>query len=797
MHGGGYYPSMRRLDRYIFNEILPPTLLSLTLYVFLLLMNVLFDVAREAVANHISLGVVLKLLYFQMPQLLVVSIPMSVLLGCLIGIGRLSGDSELVAIQAAGIPFRRLTLPVAAIGLVASAVCFYFIAFVAPQGSYAFHLMKRDVFLSRYANTDRFVPRVFHASIPGVLLYYDALEEETGAFLRIFLYEEDPQGLMERVTVAQRGELSFDAETGRVNIYLEDGSTHARRLDAAATEGYSVMSFATYQESREAPGYIRAFSGGLRRNLREMTIPELLLQVRTARAEPNQVVRRMRLGHAQAELHERFALPVAALIFALLGLPLGVMNRRGGKASGFALSLAIVLVYWIGYSILRGAAEDGQMDAVLAIWLPNGVFAFLVLLLTLVRLRRAPSGAFLIRLSRAAGKRLSTLAGRQRRPAGTVPEPEALPQPAAFPQIIDRYVVASFFRIFLFVMLSIYLVYILVEFRSLVGDMVDNDIGFGLVLQYLVFLLPRMTNTILPVACLVATLVGIGMLARAREDVAVKAAGVSVYRLLLPLLFLTVVLSAGSYVIQDRILPTSNQEAQRLRDLIAGREPRNQDPRQPWTMSPDGRMFHYRTANSDRSSLQGLSVYRLNPRTFAMEERFYAEQARYDGSQWQVARAWERKFQPDGNNLKQLEQASVNLGVGPDLFQSEDSFVLWGIQRDAAQMSYSDQRRYIHDLERRGYDALNLRVDLARKVTTPLIPICMVLLGFPFSFRVGAHGSLFGIGLAIGLTVIYWSVLAIFSALGSAAILPPLLAAWAPNIFFASLGLYFSLHLRT
>ena len=147
-------PIMRRLDRYIFSEILPPTILSLSLYVFLLLMNVLFDVAREAVANHIGLSVVLKLLYFQLPQLLVVSLPMSVLLGCLIGIGRLSADSELVAIQAAGIPFRRLTLPVAAIGLVASAVCFYFIAFVAPQGSYAYHLMKRDVFLSAARGLD-------------------------------------------------------------------------------------------------------------------------------------------------------------------------------------------------------------------------------------------------------------------------------------------------------------------------------------------------------------------------------------------------------------------------------------------------------------------------------------------------------------------------------------------------------------------------------------------------------------------------------------------------------------------
>ena len=101
--------------------------------------------AREAIQNQLGMGIVLKLLYYQLPQLLVVTLPMSVLLGTLIGIGRLSADSELVALQAAGIPFRALLRPVALLGLAGTAVGFYFIASVAPEGVYLHHLMKGEL----------------------------------------------------------------------------------------------------------------------------------------------------------------------------------------------------------------------------------------------------------------------------------------------------------------------------------------------------------------------------------------------------------------------------------------------------------------------------------------------------------------------------------------------------------------------------------------------------------------------------------------------------------------------------
>ncbi|MFQ5669773.1 MAG: LptF/LptG family permease [Acidobacteriota bacterium] len=793
---------LKRLDSYIFREILGPSILSLALYIFLLFMTVLFEVAREAVENQLALGVILRLLYYQLPQLLVVSLPMSILLGTLIGVGRLSSDSELLAMQAAGVRFRRLFLAPFLLGLLGTAISFYFIAVVAPQGTYLHHLMKREVYLSRYVNTDRIGPRIFHESIPGLLLYYDAREPETGGLQRVFIYEKDPTGESERITVARRGEMSFDQKTGRVNLFLEDGSTHTRRFDAGPKD-YSVITFNTYQESREPPAYIRAFSRNLQRNHREMSTTQLMREIQLSRQDPNPVARRIRVALARTHLHERFALPAAAIIFALLGLPLGVVNRRGSKASGFALSLAIVLVYWVSYSVLHDLAQNGRMDAVLALWLPNMVFLALALLLMFYRGGRQWlfHTAALGLTARLWQKIREWQPARRRvpppRPLRDSPPSRRLDAAPRFPLLIDLHLISIFFRVFLFVLLTVYMVFLLVEFRSLVQDMMYRTVPLHLIIKYLVFLVPRMTTTILPVACLVGTLVALGLMARGREDTAVKAAGVSIYRLLLPLLTVTLLICAFGYFLQDKVLPTSNRVAESLRDRIAGRSPRNQNPRHRWVMGDGDRLYHFEGGSPKIGVLQGLSIHQLDPVTFALRTRIEAARARYDGHSWIFQDGWERVFTPDGSDVNVFQRREVNLGVTPAFFQNEDTVLLWGIQREPDQMSYHDQRNYIRDLARRGYETTSLRVALARKVSFPIIPFFMVLLGFPFSFMVGSRGSLFGIGLSIGLTVVYWAALAVFNALGTAEILPPLLAAWAPNIFFGGLGIYLILHVRT
>jgi lipopolysaccharide export system permease protein len=435
----------------------------------------------------------------------------------------------------------------------------------------------------------------------------------------------------------------------------------------------------------------------------------------------------------------------------------------------------------------------------MALWAPNLLFALLAGAIGWFRpglaARRSPGT--LVRSLLALGRRPPATARRE-------PSPDPGMAAAAedtgglnFPLLIDRYVASSFVRVFVLVMASVYLVYLLVEFRSLIEDMVDHQTGVEPVLRYLVLLVPRMTSTILPIACLVATLVGLGVMARAGEDTALKAAGISAYRLLLTPFVLTIMISALGFGIQNEILPVSNRAAEALRDRIGGRTPRHNDPRQRWVIDDQHRIFHYESASGGGAVLQGLSILEVDPTTYALRSRTHAARAEFRSGTWILTDAWSRRFEGGESQMIVEPLKRVDLGITPEFFASERNLLPWGMKREQDQMSYQEQRDHIRELARQGYDTTTLRVGLAQKFSSCLIPVCMVLLGFPFAFMVGARGSLFGIGLAIGLSLIYWAALAVFNALGTAALLPPFLAAWVPNLLFGGMGVYLTLHVRT
>jgi lipopolysaccharide export system permease protein len=789
---------VKRLDRYVLGEIVPGSLISLGLYVFLLLMNILFDLAREAVEHGLSIWLVVRLLYYQMPELLVVCLPMSILLGCLIGVGRLSGDGEILAIQSAGVSPRRLLLPIGAWGLSGALLCFFFLAVVAPEGAFLHHRLKREVYLSRYADPDRIVPRVFHDSLPGILFYYDKRGAEPGRFERVFLYDDSESGI-ERLTVARQGEFGFDSQTGRLTLYLEQGATHARKLSDRISGAYSVTAFRAYQEGRDAPAYIKALSGAVSRNQDEMSLGQLRQEIAKAAAETNPIVRTIRLAAARTAFQERFALPAACFVFSLLALPLGLRSRRGGKAAGFALSLAVLLVYWVLYSVMKALSESGRIDPLLGLWIPNLVF--LGAALTLLSRRRAPSLAqprFQLRFAKRAPS-FSLRAPIGVRSVGADPAQVAsrVPSLRRFPLLIDRYVASIYARVLAFVMLAVLCVYLLVEFRQVIRRVLETGAPMALVWRYLALATPRMVLTVLPVACLVATVVGLGLMTRTRETTALRAAGLSLHRLLASVLALTGTACVLGALAQEEVLPATNRAAAELRDTLSGNTPRTRDPRHRWVFGRDSRLYHYESEDASGGIFQGFSIFELDPETFALLSRTYSDRARYDGRTWVLENVTRRTFTSSGSEVVSNDRLEVALPVTPAFFASEESVLTWGVQREPGEMSFRDELQYVRDLEERGYDTVALRVALAQKATIPFVPLGMVLLGFPFSFGVGARGVLFGVGVAIGLCVLYWSALAVFNALGSAGILAPWLSATAPHVFFGGLGLYLSLRVRT
>ena len=374
--------------RYVFKEVLGPTTLGLLIYVLVFLMNALFELAELAIKKDLPLATVAKILLFYLPRVLVMTFPMAILLGTLVGVGRLSSDSEVVALGASGVSYRKILAPILLLGLLGWGGATYLIVKVEPEATYERHRVYNELM---YAADPRreIKPRVFFEQIPGLLLYADEVHE-SGDFLdKVFIHQRQ-EGGEEIVTLARRAQIDYNREDGRAEFFLEGGTTHSTAPEDP--EDYQISSFERQRFVKEPDESFKLKSSLLNRpppkNFREQSLAELTQSIARAASITHEETRNRVIGTIRAFMHERFALPFACLAFAILGVPLGIMNRRGGKTSGFSLSVAIAITYWILLSLGENFVRQGTLSPYIGLWLGNALLAGLGLMLFIVRERR-------------------------------------------------------------------------------------------------------------------------------------------------------------------------------------------------------------------------------------------------------------------------------------------------------------------------------------------------------------------------------------------------------------------------
>ncbi|HEV8335438.1 MAG TPA: LPS export ABC transporter permease LptG [Candidatus Polarisedimenticolia bacterium] len=806
---------MSRIFKYVFRAVFGPSLLGLAIYTFVLLMNAIFNVAEMAIRKNLPISAVLKILALSLPQFLALTIPMSVLLGTLIGIGRLSADSEIVALRACGIGYRRIIAPVLALGFLGWLVCSALVLWVEPRANFVRHRMAARLML-RSDLRKELKPHVFLEDLPGMLLYADNVYQGGSSLEHVLLYQTDPQG-RDLITTARRGRLDYDSSTGNLRLLMEGGLTH--RSDPTDPLDYQVYGADRQMVLREADaGFklrLRLLKEPQQKNYREQTLPELSATWQKAEEIQHVPTRAKIRSSIDVIYHERFALPAACIVFTLIGFPLGIYNRRGGRSSGIVLSLAVVLLYWLILTTGENLATEARIPPVAALWAGNVLFSLAGIALIWRRERkelgegRRTWWGFLSRRIQTARERRRARREDRARSRLLRKAPAAAPETvrardryvggALFSTLIDRYILRSYLKLLLISGLSIYIIFLVVDFREMIDDVIQHQVPGQLILRFFKFRTPWVINQILPVACLVSTLLAFGLLARFNEITAMKAGGLSLYRVSLPVVGTTVLLSVFSFGIEGYVMPFSNQRASQIRDEIRGHSARSTtQPQRRWVLGKDGRFYNYRTyitpaarflSLSGSGVFQGFSIYRLDPESFAIRDRIYAREAVWAEGAWALRDGWERKFDGGGAvvSFEPFVEKKVMLREAPSQFLEE--------VKTPDQMNYWQLRKFIKDLKRRGYSVQELLVDLYEKIAIPFVSLVMVILGLPFAFRTGKKGSLYGIGLSIGLVVVYYATFAVMSALGEIGFLPPFLAAWAPNILFAGAGTYMMLSL--
>jgi LPS export ABC transporter permease LptG len=258
-----------------------------------------------------------------------------------------------------------------------------------------------------------------------------------------------------------------------------------------------------------------------------------------------------------------------------------------------------------------------------------------------------------------------------------------------------------------------------------------------------------------------------------------------------PLLLLGLLASAFLFLVQEKVLARGKKQAEAISDQIRGRLPTGVNVlSRRWMKGRGERLYHYGNFNPRAKQLDGLSIFEVDPQAWRVTRQTYTPRARFRDGAWVADAGWVQTFPETG------APSRAPLAAGP-LADLEPPHYFGTEVTDAATMSLPQLKRYVADLESSGADASRAQVEYHRKMAFPLVGLVMTLIAVPFAVTTGRRGALYGIGLGIALSIAYWFILTIFGALGAAGILPPVLAAWAPNLFFAAGAGFLLLTVRT
>jgi lipopolysaccharide export LptBFGC system permease protein LptF len=690
------------------------------------------------------------------------------------------GDREFVALQACGVSVFRIFQPIVFLSVLAAAATAYETIVALPAANQTYREITLNVIAS-WADSD-IKPRVFFQNFPNRVLYVRDVQPG-GGWRDVFL-ADDTQPDQTTVYLAERGRLVIDREKEKVELVLDKATRHTTY--PSRPDDYDVSSYETLSIDMDRDTVFPKTKGPLKGD-NEMTIKELraAAAANEARGAPSYSQR--------YTIQQKFSLPAACFVLALIGVSLGATNRKDGKLGSFALGFGVVFVYYILLYTSRAFAMGGRLQPTLAPWLVNIVLFVAGLALVFWRAGAADQP---IRINIPAFWRRperSTLAPAIRR--GLRRAAHASSSWSESPTSIGRGRACSTFTSRA------------ATSRSSVWRS-SRSSGFSTSRRSSTwptssFAAPRRRDAaallLFPdaaVRVLHHPAVGAGRVAgddrnadqeqradhharlrdqpvsighpagavrRARQPHAVRAAGTR----------------AGGR--QPR-----SGAPQRDHSRLSDADLRN--PQSPVDRGTGGDIYHYEYFDPARNHFDRLSLFELDPAAWKLQALTYAKEVVLARPAWEARQGWRREF---GTGVKRnVARTVVNytpfasrpLGLEPPSYFKTD-------EPEADRMTYDQLSKYVRQLQASGYHAVPYMVQLQRKVAFPFVTVIMTVLAVPFAASMGRSGAMFGIGVGILLSIVYWTALSLFGALGAGGWISPMLGAWAPNILFGAAAL--------
>ena len=780
---------MRILTRYILGEILSHALIGCVIFTFILFMKELPRILEMVVHNSSFFTSVVEIILFMLPNFFMLTIPMAVLVGVLLGYSRLAADSEVIAIRASGLGIGYFVRVASIVAIGGTLLGLANSLLLAPRANRAILAMNKE--LASQASYE-IEPRVFDEDFHNFVLYVQDVRAGTGAahWRQVFM-ADTTDSANPLITTAASATVSNDS-TQQLHVRLRDGSRH--ETVTLQPQQYNISTFDFTDLPLVSSQQNDVHLGRMDTDIYAM--PMSALRQRSLAPDGKRF---------QIEMHKRFAYPAACLVLMLVGVPLGVTSRRGGKSFAWIFTILLVFLYYLLSSTGIALGKQNWISAFFAVWSANLLFA--------------AGGLFLLWQMASGGRVLNALTAwtsRWQIPEAAAPaspfgglfrgllsrfqtRPQHRKARNVFPRILDEYVVREFLGIFLLVLSGFVMLMLVFTFFEDIKDILQRNIPLSTVGEYLINLTPDMLYQITPLAVLIAVLVTFGVLNRNSEIIAMKACGISLYRLVIPIVSIAGLLAVGLFLFDQFYLPQANRRQEALHNIIKGRPPQTVlHPEQNWIFGQPrpgepGRIFYYQFFDHKINEFANLSIFEFDPYTFALSRRIFATRATWDPATgaWNFQNGWQREI--SGANVTEyrpfLKTSFAEIHEDPGYFTK----VKW----QAQEMNFGQLNHYINDLRQSGFDTMRLRVELWHKLAYPLMAVIIAVLAIPFALSMGRRSSLTGIAVAIAVTLAYIVFSDLFEGLGDVNYLPAAMAAWSSDLLFGLVGSYLLLKTPT
>ena len=358
-------------------------------------------------------------------------------------------------------------------------------------------------------------------------------------------------------------------------------------------------------------------------------------------------------------------------------------------------------------------------------------------------------------------------------------------------RILHRYVIQEFLRILVLSFSGLILAYVVILFFQRMPLFVEKKASAVLMVEYLLYRIPEATfQWTLPYAVLLSTLLALGLLSSHSDITAMKAGGISLYRITLPLFLFALIASVCSFLGNEYVMPQAVQNAQYLLDVQVRKE-ESVNPLKNYKIwyHGDNQIFNIQLIDSKENVMKGFTLYQFDD-SFRCVRRIDAKKVKWDNARWILIDGEVRDFDEDGSiRVTPFKEKEFQFKETWESFQK--------VKVDAEKMGYSDLAAYVEKIRSAGYDSTRYVVAMHAKLSYAFMSLVMVLIGIPFALKSSRSGGIaVNIVISVVIAFAYGVTFYIFISFGKSGVLPPLLAAWAPTLLFCMTGVFALMSVR-